>query len=266
MTGNDDNRGEGSKPPSPTLSQFPGVKEPPLAHNSQELESIDSAWPPAVTTPPSDAPTLPPRAQTPALQGNPPERSALASTLPPPEAVGITLPRMVQIEFGDGPGTSALELADMHAVRKPSLVAAKPAMAPLPDVPPVTSVEDALRVVKDKIAMGDFTGALTLASGILDAEPEHVEAARYARHSENVLIQMYSARLGALSQVVALRVDPAQVRWLSLDHRAGFLLSLIDGNLSLEQLLDISGMPHLDALRILHGLFEQQIILLSPAS
>jgi hypothetical protein len=79
-----------------------------------------------------------------------------------------------------------------------------------------------------------------------------------------VLIQMYTARLGRLDQLVSVAVPPDQIRWLSLDHRAGFLLSLVDGGSSIEELLDISGMPRLEALRILFNLHEQRIVSLAP--
>jgi hypothetical protein len=41
------------------------------------------------------------------------------------------------------------------------------------------------------------------------------------------------------------------------------LLSLVDGMSTIEELLDISGMPRLDALRILYGLLDQRAIALS---
>jgi hypothetical protein len=75
---------------------------------------------------------------------------------------------------------------------------------------------------------------------------------------------MYAARLGALDQVVSMSIPSEQIRWLSLDHRSGFLLSLIDGTSSIEELLDISGMPRLDALRIMYSLFQERVITLSP--
>jgi hypothetical protein len=74
---------------------------------------------------------------------------------------------------------------------------------------------------------------------------------------------MYLARLGSPTQVVRVAVPSDQIRWLSLDHRAGFLLSLIDGRSTIEEILDISGMPRLDALRILYGLLDQRAIALS---
>jgi hypothetical protein len=120
--------------------------------------------------------------------------------------------------------------------------------------------DPALTAMKDRYVMGDFTGALVIAEGILASRPGDLDAARYAQSCRDVLTQMYSARLGSLDQVVRVALPSDQIRWLTLDHRAGFLLSLIDGGSTVDQLLDISGMPRLDALRIMYQLLDQRVI------
>jgi hypothetical protein len=121
----------------------------------------------------------------------------------------------------------------------------------------------ALLEMKDRYAMGDFSGALVLAEGILQSNPADLEAPRYAERCRDVLTQMYAGRLGSLEQFVRVAVPGDQIRWLTLDHRAGFLLSLIDGGSTLDQILDMSGMPRLDALRIMYQLLDQRVIALS---
>jgi hypothetical protein len=116
--------------------------------------------------------------------------------------------------------------------------------------------------MKDRYAMGDFTGALVVAEGLLEVNADDTDAQRYAQSCRDVLTQMYTARLGALNQRVRVAVPGDQIRWLSLDHRAGFVLSLIDGSSTVEELLDISGMNRLDALRILYTLYDQRVIAL----
>ena len=128
------------------------------------------------------------------------------------------------------------------------------------------SVEISLREIKDRYAMGDYSGALVTAESILEIEPDQPDATRYANRCRQVLTDMYAARIGQLSQVASVAVPPDQIRWLSLDHRAGFLLSLIDGHSTLDEVLDISGMPRLDALRILFSLLEERVIQLAPKS
>jgi hypothetical protein len=114
--------------------------------------------------------------------------------------------------------------------------------------------------MKDRHAMGDFSGALEVAEGILEHDPNNAEANRYAVACRETLSKMYSARLAPLGRVPRVIVQTDQIRWLSLDHRAGFLLSLIDGRSSIDEILDICGMPRLDGLKILSSLLEQDVI------
>jgi hypothetical protein len=127
---------------------------------------------------------------------------------------------------------------------------------------PASGRDAEITEMKDRYAMGDFTGALVVAEGMLERDANDIDAQRYAQSCRDVLTQMYSARLGALSQRVRVAVPGDEIRWLSLDHRAGFVLSLIDGSSTVEELLDISGMNRLDALRILYTLFDQRVIAL----
>ena len=127
---------------------------------------------------------------------------------------------------------------------------------------PASGRDAEITEMKDRYAMGDFTGALVVAEGLLEMNADDIDAQRYAQSCRDVLTQMYSARLGALTQRVRVAVPGDQIRWLSLDHRAGFVLSLIDGSSTVEELLDISGMNRLDALRILYTLFDQRVIAL----
>jgi hypothetical protein len=128
---------------------------------------------------------------------------------------------------------------------------------------PASGRDAEITEMKDRYAMGDFTGALIVAESLLEANADDLDAQRYAQSCRDVLTQMYTARLGALTQRVSVAVPGDQIRWLSLDHRAGFVLSLIDGSSTVEELLDISGMNRLDALRILYTLYDQRVIALA---
>jgi hypothetical protein len=164
-----------------------------------------------------------------------------------------------------------LELDDIPSERPPPEQKPDALEAPLQmrsGQPPASlpRVPEASREVldmRDRYRAGDFTGALVVAEALLEADPSHDEARRCHQLCTDVLSQMYLARLGSPTQVVRMAVPADQIRWLSLDHRAGFLLSLVDGMSTIEELLDISGMPRLDALRILYGLLDQRAIALS---
>lgn len=121
---------------------------------------------------------------------------------------------------------------------------------------------DPLGELRERYALGDFSGALTIAEGILEDSPDNADVQRYAESCRDVLMQMYAARLGSLDQIPTVSVPQEQLRWLTLDHRAGFLLSHVDGVSSLEEILDISGMPHLEAMRIIYDLLQQRVIVL----
>ncbi|MBN2193939.1 MAG: hypothetical protein JW751_14075 [Polyangiaceae bacterium] len=126
--------------------------------------------------------------------------------------------------------------------------------------PPPRPERTPYQELHDRYAVGDFTGALVVAEALLEQEPEDLEAARFAQSCRDVLTQMYSARVGALDAPVRVAIPPDQIRWLSLDHRAGFLLSLVDGVSTVEEILDICGMPRLDALRLLFMLLEERVV------
>jgi hypothetical protein len=160
-----------------------------------------------------------------------------ASNLPPPT-----------------PSTEALDLVAEHGAPMPT---------PIP-TPQQRSEEqeayDPVSEMHDRFSLGDYSGSLVIAESLLGDDPAHREAKKYAENCRNILEQMYTARLGALDRVPFVAVPLEQLRWLSIDHRAGFILSHVDGVSTLEQILDVSGMPLLDTLRILYELVQHRVI------
>ncbi len=88
--------------------------------------------------------------------------------------------------------------------------------------------------MRDRFSLGDYTGALGVAEKILEEDPSHEDARHYAGECRSVLEQMYTARIGPLDRIPLVAVPREQLRWLSIDHRAGFILSHIDGVSTLE--------------------------------
>jgi hypothetical protein len=179
----------------------------------------------------------------------------LADVSPEPPPATSRSPH--SLDLGRDPRDPVLEL-DLHEVARSG-----PPPPVLMPSPPASPRDAEITEMKDRYAMGDFTGALVVAEGLLEANADDLDAQRYAQSCRDVLTQMYSARIGSLTQRVSVAVPGDQIRWLSLDHRAGFVLSLIDGSSTVEELLDISGMNRLDALRIIYTLFDQRVIALS---
>jgi hypothetical protein len=166
----------------------------------------------------------------------------------PPAARRIETPRM----GSQGIGARGIEAPGVDEGTALELVAKQADPTP-PSTDPVGEMHE-------RFALGDYSGALVVAESLLEENPSHAEANEYAESCRGVLAQMYTARIGPLDRVPFVEVQRDQLRWLSLDHRAGFVLSLVDGVSSLEMILDVSGMATLDALRILYELVEQRII------
>lgn len=117
--------------------------------------------------------------------------------------------------------------------------------------------------MQERFDLDDFTGALSVAELLLGRDPEHVLARRIAEESRGRLVHMLTSRLGGTDRTPRVVVAESEMRWLGLDHRGGFLLSRIDGGNSIEELLDVCGMPRIEALKTLVELLDAGAIALS---
>jgi hypothetical protein len=124
---------------------------------------------------------------------------------------------------------------------------------------------DLIGEMEELYALDDLTGALRYAELVLGRTPDHEQAQRCANNCRARLIQLYSSKIGGTSFVVTVALSESQLRWLGLDHRSGFLLSRIDGISTVEELLDVCGMPRLEALKTLADLLERGAIRLNRA-
>jgi len=185
------------------------------------------------------------------------EWEELATSPPPPHQQA----EIDAFTLGDSP-PSTRNASELAAATAASTVALRsvpaPALAPSPPAapPPAPSAQE----MNDRIALGDYSGALEIAEQLLESDPDNEPVRACAESCRGILKQMYITRIGPLDRVPLVMVARDQMRWLSIDHRAGFVLSLVDGVSSLEMILDVSGMAVLDALRILSELAQQRII------
>lgn len=268
-----------ARPPrkSPPSNPFELGSIPPLVHEGIDFDVLEQGVPRAPPHLEDAIPTLSPGRRNdlsvPTRESDPADRDDRKRTVPEPmverhiarvESVAprSPIPRRIPVleppdpldDFG-----SPLDLVDaFQGTTEGEQPAPAARSAPAKNRTPSTSVPD----MQDRYAVGDFTGALVVAESILDQNPDDEDAKRYAQSCREVLTQMYAARIGPMDQVAVVAVPTDQITWLSLDHRAGFLLSLVDGVSSIEEILDISGMTRLDALRIMYTLVQQNVITL----
>ena len=183
-------------------------------------------------------------APTPVLGTPAPARDALPPELPPRRP-----PPLPRAESAAPPPASP------GPRRAPSSSRVTPDIAPPRRVSPRQEMHERLDV-------GDFTAALTTAETMLEVDPDDQDAMHVAEVCRAKLKAIYIGRLGSLDKIPVLAVQRTNLRGLSLDHRSGFLLSMIDGMSSIEEIVDIAAMPPLEALRTLYNLVTQQIVTL----
>ena len=91
-------------------------------------------------------------------------------------------------------------------------------------------------------------------------EPDDLEAQAYLEIARAALLRFFRARAGSGDRVPFVRIAPNEVLKYNLPAPAGFLLSMIDGRISIDELLSVSGMDPFDALRALHNLLDAGIV------
>jgi hypothetical protein len=226
-------------------------------------KEVDSGWDIEDDGKPAshEAPTKPKRETPPVLRLD----SSPQFERPDPSAVISGRGRKSLLDLADGAedlalglDSDALDLVAREADRETPAVEVPAAVPPAPRSS--TKNVDPVQDMRERFSLGDYSGALVVAESILDEDGANVEALKCSESCRRVLEQMYTSRIGPLERVPFIAVPQEQLRWLNIDHRAGFVLSHVDGMCSLEQILDVSGMPTLDALRILYELLQQRVI------
>jgi hypothetical protein len=117
----------------------------------------------------------------------------------------------------------------------------------------IVSIADRFAVAKQQLLAGDAGAALDAADSVVtsaggvDADP----CLPYL----SLLEKIYAGAIGPFD-----RVPHHGGSVPDLDPRAAFLLSRLDGIMSVDDLLDVSGMPRLEAMRVLALLIRHQAV------
>ena len=127
------------------------------------------------------------------------------------------------------------------------------------------SADSPIDKVLERIEAGDFGRALmlaeqTIAGGDLSPELQH-----YAELCREKLRQTYLERIGSGRTILRVAVDPDTLRSRALDPRLAFLLSLLDGASTVDDVIDMSTMPALEAVRALHELMQEGVVEVVPS-
>jgi len=114
---------------------------------------------------------------------------------------------------------------------------------------------------REDMEAGNLGSALDRCEDVLRRIPGEPRAAECAREVKDRLVHFYLEELKPLTQVPSLCATDATILELNLDPIAGFLLSQIDGDISLEELLTIMGtFDQFKVVSALHFFLRQSIV------
>lgn len=129
-----------------------------------------------------------------------------------------------------------------------------------PPVPIGELVEKMMSIGEGEVPSGRRAGSAPEDDGVqLDELPASAEATVLAEIGE-----AYLGRLGGRTHVPFTRTTREAALRVPLDHWAGFVLSLVDGAASIDEIVDASSLPEVEALRLLCELREQGLIDVRP--
>jgi HD-GYP domain-containing protein (c-di-GMP phosphodiesterase class II) len=137
-------------------------------------------------------------------------------------------------------------------------VVLSPPPPPPPALPSLNPLKGATSV-PPAVRYSGLQPAYSLRPPIASSAPPPVSQ-RPAASDEGALEEAYLAVLGSLDAIPSSTVKGADLTKLSLDHRAGFVLTFVDGVSSIDTLIDASGLPRLEMLRILSELVTAGVL------
>jgi hypothetical protein len=94
----------------------------------------------------------------------------------------------------------------------------------------------------------------------LSEDPNSALAQKLIHRNRDTIMNAFQGFLGDLQRTPALARPLHELGSAPISPRAAFLLSRVDGTLSLDEILDVSGMPRLEAYRYLCQLFLRGIL------
>jgi tetratricopeptide (TPR) repeat protein len=173
-------------------------------------------------------------------------------------ARGLDLYALGQIEEATACWRRVLSLDPRHAEARDYLQAAggdaeAPAARPGPSG---GLLADAVALLRD----GGLQEALGLLETLVRSDPGNLEAQALLELARGSLLRVYRARVGSGEGVPRVRIPTAEMMKYNLPAAAGFLLSAIDGRISVDELIAVSGMDPFDALRALANLLDAGIV------
>lgn len=107
---------------------------------------------------------------------------------------------------------------------------------------------------------GELDRAVAAIDLALAEDPNSALAQKLIHRNRETMMNVFQAFLGDLQRTPALARPLHELATAPISPRAAFLLSRVDGTLSLDEILDVSGMPRIEAYRYLCQLYLRGIL------
>jgi hypothetical protein len=114
----------------------------------------------------------------------------------------------------------------------------------------------------DKLHWRQYDDALRVAHAILRDRPDDMVALSSIDECRTSLESLHAFSSSALMRTPSLATDGPALNTLRLDHRAGFILSLVDGHSTVSLILDMCPMSTPEALAVIFGLVQDRVLVL----
>jgi hypothetical protein len=152
---------------------------------------------------------------------------------------------------------------DVHRAIDSARPSAPPAAMPLGSGVFPSVARTLIDTIAERLLAGDFHGVIEAADELHLEEPTSAAAPRFAEFARNMLVrkEIEAMDIRHVPRVVA---TAQEIQAFPLDRRAGFVLSLIDGAASLEELLDMTGMSRSETLTVVHELTMRGVLAIRP--
>ncbi len=137
------------------------------------------------------------------------------------------------------------------------------------EVPPGETKDDRLRrristlveVANEYSRLGDTRRAVAAADLALGEDPDSALAQKLIHRNRDAIQTIFQGYLGSLERRPSLARSLDVLGGSPIGARAAFLLSRVDGHLTYDEILDVSGMPRLEAYRYLCQLLIRGILI-----
>ncbi len=121
-------------------------------------------------------------------------------------------------------------------------------------------VDSMVVLIESRIKAGNYDSVSELLDSVLQENPNHSEILRLKTLNDEKRLQRMESTLGDLTRCLRLNLRQEEMVWQSLNHHEGFVLSQVDGITSIEDIIDIAGLPRAQVIEILVKLIKQGLL------